>query len=165
MVSLYDNVIALCWLIKAQWCIYAWVNKYQWLNARLQYLQCFSDGDTAVLHQAIDIYHWSPSSFEEIFFSIISNSGFRKSIFNNFEFRNNITAKFCMLHWEQCCQFICKKNYDALTNTFQIITSTKLKFVKICDTKFHKFYFSTYPLLHPWSMHWGMLHLPHTLTW
>ena len=28
----------------------------RWLSARLQYLQCISNGDTAVLHQAIDIY-------------------------------------------------------------------------------------------------------------
>ena len=30
---------------------------YPWLNARLQYLQCFSTGDTAVLHYAIHISH------------------------------------------------------------------------------------------------------------
>ena len=28
---------------------------YQWLSARLQYLQCGSNGDTAVLHWAIDM--------------------------------------------------------------------------------------------------------------
>ena len=32
-----------------------WLSTYQWLSARLQYLQCISNGDTAVLHQAIDI--------------------------------------------------------------------------------------------------------------
>ena len=28
---------------------------YRWLSARLQYLHCISNGDTAVLHQAIDM--------------------------------------------------------------------------------------------------------------
>ena len=33
-----------------------WINlrKHWWLNGRLQYLQCDSNGDTAVLHQAVD---------------------------------------------------------------------------------------------------------------
>ena len=30
---------------------------YRWLSTRLQYLQCVSNGDTAVLHWTIDIYH------------------------------------------------------------------------------------------------------------
>ena len=29
---------------------------YRWLSARLQYLQCVSNGDTTVLHQTIDIF-------------------------------------------------------------------------------------------------------------
>ena len=28
---------------------------YRWLSVRLQYHQCVSNGDTAVLHEAIDI--------------------------------------------------------------------------------------------------------------
>ena len=39
-----------------------WSHPYRWLSARLQYLQCVSNGDTAVLHYAIDmILHVSPS--------------------------------------------------------------------------------------------------------
>ena len=31
---------------------------YRWFSTRLQYLQCVSNGDTAVLHYAIDMqYH------------------------------------------------------------------------------------------------------------
>ena len=42
------------WHIEAwtKWLIFC--RRYQWLSARLQYLQCFSNGDTAVLHLAID---------------------------------------------------------------------------------------------------------------
>ena len=32
------------------------IKSHQWLSARLQYLQCVSTGDTAVLHQAFDTY-------------------------------------------------------------------------------------------------------------
>ena len=35
--------------------IFAVVGIYRWLSTRLQYLQCVSTGDTAVLHQAIDM--------------------------------------------------------------------------------------------------------------
>ena len=31
-------------------------NGYRWFSARLQYLQCVSSGDTAVLQLAIDIH-------------------------------------------------------------------------------------------------------------
>ena len=35
---------------------------HRWLSARLQYLQCVSNGDTAVLHQAIDkLGHATPA--------------------------------------------------------------------------------------------------------
>ena len=37
--------------------IWFWVCIYRWLRARLHYLQCFSNGDTAVLHKAINIIY------------------------------------------------------------------------------------------------------------
>ena len=33
-----------------------WNSVYQWLSARLQYLQCVSNGNTAVLHKTIDMF-------------------------------------------------------------------------------------------------------------
>ena len=33
----------------------AFININQWVSARLQYLQCVSNGDTAVLHQPIEM--------------------------------------------------------------------------------------------------------------
>ena len=40
--------------------MFNWIGEcrlYRWLTARLQYLQCVSNGDTTVLHQAIDMGH------------------------------------------------------------------------------------------------------------
>ena len=33
----------------------AYLGIYRWLSARLRYLQCISNGDTAVFHKAIDM--------------------------------------------------------------------------------------------------------------
>ena len=41
--------------------VYRWSyheNIHRWLRARLQYLQCVSNGDTAVLHKAVDMEHY-----------------------------------------------------------------------------------------------------------
>ena len=37
---------------------------YQWVRARLQYFQCISSGDTAVLHLAIDICIFTDSNWD-----------------------------------------------------------------------------------------------------
>ena len=44
----YDTLQMVTVILAGTWCS-------QWLSARLQYLQCISNGDTAVLHWAIDI--------------------------------------------------------------------------------------------------------------
>ena len=50
-----------CWITGAYF-----NTTYWWLIARLQYLQCISNGDTAVLHQAMDMmsYHKISQSLE-----------------------------------------------------------------------------------------------------
>ena len=37
---------------------------YRWFSARLQYLQCINNGDTAVLHKAIDMKHFDNENFK-----------------------------------------------------------------------------------------------------
>ena len=60
------------WLLWHEWkVLLVWSGTFWWFSARLQYLQCVSNGDTAVLHWAIDLY-FSQMVFSKICLSPLS---------------------------------------------------------------------------------------------
>ena len=77
---------------------------YRWLSARLQYFQCASKGDTAVLHQTIDIGYWNRFQIFRFLFIYLHQCNRLTEFLCNAEISNKTTYRWlsARLQYLQC---------------------------------------------------------------